>query len=425
MHCRRQHAPVPGQTPRRPRSVEFELPLLGLHNVRNALAAIAVATEVGVSPERNRARVSAASPASSAVSKLSGTADGVTVYDDFAHHPTAVAETLAGLRASNPTRRIWAVFEPRSASSCRRVFQDDFARAFAGADRGRLRARVSIDAAGGRAPVHGAARRRPRHGRASQRAKADRSTRSSTRSCVSIGLATWWSSCRTAVSAAFIRSCCARSTRDALISTSCRRRRGVSSSSSPIASMRASTSASWRLAPAGAGTLPGVPRLRAGVPEPRRLFRSAPDRRRSPVDVPAESAAAASDDAGGCRYRTRPFVCRSATAASMGRTSKRLPRWPACRKTRSLPGTPAPVYRVFMLGFAPGFAYMGPVDSRIAAPASGDTASEGARPDRSALPVPRQASIRRRRPAAGCSSARTPIRPFDPTADACLSLQGR
>ena len=63
-----------------------------------------------------------------------GVADGVTVYDDFAHHPTAVAETLAGLRASNPTARIWAVFEPRSASSCRRVFQDDFARAFAGAD---------------------------------------------------------------------------------------------------------------------------------------------------------------------------------------------------------------------------------------------------------------------------------------------------
>src|SRR4029077_120841 len=53
---------------------------------------------------------------------------------DFAHHPTAVAETLAGLRASNPEARIWAVFEPRSASSCRRVFQGDFARAFAGAN---------------------------------------------------------------------------------------------------------------------------------------------------------------------------------------------------------------------------------------------------------------------------------------------------
>jgi UDP-N-acetylmuramate: L-alanyl-gamma-D-glutamyl-meso-diaminopimelate ligase len=63
-----------------------------------------------------------------------GVADGVTIFDDFAHHPTAVAETLAGLRASNPTARIWAVFEPRSASSCRRVFQDDFARAFSAAD---------------------------------------------------------------------------------------------------------------------------------------------------------------------------------------------------------------------------------------------------------------------------------------------------
>ena len=63
-----------------------------------------------------------------------GVADGVTVYDDFAHHPTAVAETLAGVRASHPDARIWAVFEPRSASSCRRVFQDDFARAFSPAD---------------------------------------------------------------------------------------------------------------------------------------------------------------------------------------------------------------------------------------------------------------------------------------------------
>jgi UDP-N-acetylmuramate: L-alanyl-gamma-D-glutamyl-meso-diaminopimelate ligase len=63
-----------------------------------------------------------------------GVSGGVTVYDDFAHHPTAVAETLGGLRAAHPHARIWAVFEPRSASSCRRVFQDDFARAFAPAD---------------------------------------------------------------------------------------------------------------------------------------------------------------------------------------------------------------------------------------------------------------------------------------------------
>ena len=63
-----------------------------------------------------------------------GVADDVTVLDDFAHHPTAVHETLSALRVGYPGRRIWAVFEPRSASSCRRVFQDDFARAFGQAD---------------------------------------------------------------------------------------------------------------------------------------------------------------------------------------------------------------------------------------------------------------------------------------------------
>jgi UDP-N-acetylmuramate: L-alanyl-gamma-D-glutamyl-meso-diaminopimelate ligase len=63
--------------------------------------------------------------------QLRGTAAGVAVYDDFAHHPTAIAETLRGVRSAFPDRRIWAVFEPRSATSCRRVFQEDFAKALA------------------------------------------------------------------------------------------------------------------------------------------------------------------------------------------------------------------------------------------------------------------------------------------------------
>jgi UDP-N-acetylmuramate: L-alanyl-gamma-D-glutamyl-meso-diaminopimelate ligase len=107
----------------------FEVPLVGLHNVRNATAAIAVAAEAGV----GAAQAAAALGRFAGVKRrleVVGQARGVTVYDDFAHHPTAVAETLAGLRAANPDARIWAVFEPRSASSCRRVFQDDFARAF-------------------------------------------------------------------------------------------------------------------------------------------------------------------------------------------------------------------------------------------------------------------------------------------------------
>jgi len=112
---------------------EFVLPLVGAYNVRNALAAIAIATDAGIGVDR----IAAALERFAGVKRrleIIGTAGGVTIYDDFAHHPTAVAETLAGLRAANPQARIWAVFEPRSASSCRRIFQDDFARAFAGAN---------------------------------------------------------------------------------------------------------------------------------------------------------------------------------------------------------------------------------------------------------------------------------------------------
>lgn len=112
---------------------DFTMPLVGAYNVRNALAAIAVATEVGVSVERIADGLTRFAGVKRRL-EIVGTADGVTIFDDFAHHPTAVAETLAGLRASHPDARIWAVFEPRSASSCRRIFQDDFGRAFAGAD---------------------------------------------------------------------------------------------------------------------------------------------------------------------------------------------------------------------------------------------------------------------------------------------------
>jgi len=111
----------------------FELPMIGVHNVRNAAAAIAVATECGVSLERIAEGLRRFAGVKRRL-EVVGVADGVTVYDDFAHHPTAVAETLAGLRASHPDARIWAVFEPRSASSCRRVFQSEFAGAFEAAD---------------------------------------------------------------------------------------------------------------------------------------------------------------------------------------------------------------------------------------------------------------------------------------------------
>jgi UDP-N-acetylmuramate: L-alanyl-gamma-D-glutamyl-meso-diaminopimelate ligase len=111
----------------------FELPLLGVHNVRNALAAIAVAAELGIGADEVREGIRLFAGVKRRL-ELVGVADGVAVYDDFAHHPTAVSQTLAGLREANPGARIWAVFEPRSASSCRKVFQKDFAEAFGGAD---------------------------------------------------------------------------------------------------------------------------------------------------------------------------------------------------------------------------------------------------------------------------------------------------
>jgi UDP-N-acetylmuramate: L-alanyl-gamma-D-glutamyl-meso-diaminopimelate ligase len=109
------------------------LPLFGAHNVRNALAAIAVANAIGISADKITAGLREFKGVKRRLEVL-GEAGGVRVYDDFAHHPTAIAETLAGLRAANPGRRIWAVFEPRSASSSRRVFQQEFARAFGPAD---------------------------------------------------------------------------------------------------------------------------------------------------------------------------------------------------------------------------------------------------------------------------------------------------
>jgi UDP-N-acetylmuramate: L-alanyl-gamma-D-glutamyl-meso-diaminopimelate ligase len=113
---------------------EYHVQLPGEHNVRNAIAAIAVASEAGVPPEKAREIL----PRFRGVKRrleVKGRARGVVVYDDFAHHPTAVRETLQALRRAGAGEgRLVAVFEPRSYTSRTRVFQDDFARAFEGAD---------------------------------------------------------------------------------------------------------------------------------------------------------------------------------------------------------------------------------------------------------------------------------------------------
>lgn len=113
---------------------EFRIPLPGEHNVRNTLAALAVACEAGVEPGAVKSALEGFRGLRRRL-EVRGTVRGVTVYDDFAHHPTAVAATLTALRALGAEGRLVAVFEPRSYTSRTRFFQDDFARALAVADR--------------------------------------------------------------------------------------------------------------------------------------------------------------------------------------------------------------------------------------------------------------------------------------------------
>ncbi len=111
------------------RVCDARLPAHGAYNVMNALAAIAVLRARGVDPARAAAGLAAYKGVKRRQEER-GTANGVTVVDDFAHHPTAVRETLAALRERYAGRRLVAVFEPRSNTSRRAVFQHDYARAF-------------------------------------------------------------------------------------------------------------------------------------------------------------------------------------------------------------------------------------------------------------------------------------------------------
>src|SRR5882724_5827490 len=112
---------------------ECATPLIGDFNVRNCLAVIVAADAWGV--ERKAIRDALATFKSvRRRCEVRGEINGVTVIDDFAHHPTAVRETLAALRLRYQDRRIVAVFEPRSRTSCHATFQSTYIDAFAPAD---------------------------------------------------------------------------------------------------------------------------------------------------------------------------------------------------------------------------------------------------------------------------------------------------
>jgi UDP-N-acetylmuramate: L-alanyl-gamma-D-glutamyl-meso-diaminopimelate ligase len=109
------------------------VPLDGRHNVENAMAAIAVVDALGVPLAEATATLSAFRGVKRR-QEVRGEVGGIVVLDDFAHHPTAVRETVAAVRARYAGRRLVAVFEPRTNTSRRKVFQADYAAAFEGAE---------------------------------------------------------------------------------------------------------------------------------------------------------------------------------------------------------------------------------------------------------------------------------------------------
>ncbi|PEN10393.1 UDP-N-acetylmuramate:L-alanyl-gamma-D-glutamyl-meso-diaminopimelate ligase [Longibacter salinarum] len=117
----------------------YTLPMHGRHNLQNALAVATLAFTEGCSPAQI-AEGFASWEGMKRRQEVRGEVGGVLVLDDFAHHPTAVRATIDGIRAAYPNRRLVAIFEPRSNSSRRKVFEQAYGDAFASADVAYLKA---------------------------------------------------------------------------------------------------------------------------------------------------------------------------------------------------------------------------------------------------------------------------------------------
>ncbi len=109
------------------------LPLAGYHNAQNAALAMAAALTIGVSPTPALAALSRF-PGVARRMQTRGEAAGVTVVDDFAHHPTALGVTIAAARQRWPRKRLVVAFEPRSLTAARRDFAAAYLEALSGAD---------------------------------------------------------------------------------------------------------------------------------------------------------------------------------------------------------------------------------------------------------------------------------------------------
>jgi len=111
----------------------LEVDVIGRHNVMNALAVYAMGRYLGIARQELRCAFHGFAGVKRRQEKR-GERRGVLVIDDFAHHPTAVRETIEAVKSSYRGRRVWAVFEPRSNTSKRNIFEQEFAEALALAD---------------------------------------------------------------------------------------------------------------------------------------------------------------------------------------------------------------------------------------------------------------------------------------------------
>ena len=106
----------------------FRIPMIGELNVRNALAALLLARYTGLSDEQIQSGFDTFKGIQRRL-EIRGETGGIIVIDDFAHHPTAIRETLKALGQRYPGRRVWAIFEPRSNTTRRNHFQSELAEA--------------------------------------------------------------------------------------------------------------------------------------------------------------------------------------------------------------------------------------------------------------------------------------------------------
>ncbi len=111
----------------------FHSPMAGRHNLRNATAALLIVLDLGV-PVAAAAEALRTFKGIKKRQEIRGVVNGITVIDDYAHHPTAVQETIAAIRAAYPGQKLWALFEAESNTSRRQIFEQRYPPAFAQAD---------------------------------------------------------------------------------------------------------------------------------------------------------------------------------------------------------------------------------------------------------------------------------------------------